>query len=553
MKNVKKICNKEIIIYIVATAICIILLYFYLRNNDLTIPFTYVGDSALNLVEIKGTIEHGWYLFNPSMGAPYGQYMQDFTQSDIFSFLIIKSFALFTNNPGLIMNLFYLLTYPLTVLTSLYVMRNIKLSAPISILGSLLYTFLPYHYLRGELHLFLAAYYVIPLIILVIFWIWDDEWNKKKYIISILIMAIVASSGIYYAFFACLFMALVGLIQLYNHKKVKYLYPSLILIATILVVGVINVSPTLIYNMTHGSNAMVAQRSYIESEIYGLKLTNLLLPVDGHNNLMLRNFKALYNAAAPLTNENSIASLGVIGSIGFIVLTLSLFIKHTNETIKKLSILNICSFILASIGGVGTFIAILFIPSIRGYNRISVFIAYFSILGICIIIDKIKIKYKYVIALALLVIGLYDQVGINFKIQNDYTLSLYTIDEHFTQDIENIVPVNSMIFQLPYMPFPENGPINNMADYDQARPYIHSNTLKWSYGAMKGREGDAKIKALAEMPVDEMIKELKNNGYAGIYLDRNGFIDKNIENQLTEILGLPIENENKTSIFYKFK
>lgn len=551
-ENIRKLYCKEIIIYIVAIILCIVLLFFTLRKVDLTIPFAYAGDSILNLIWIKGIIEHGWYLYNPSMGTPYGQYMYDFAMSDNFSFLIIKAISLFTYNAGLIMNLFYLLTYPLTVLISLYVMRYNKLSASVSILGSILYTFLPYHFLRGEYHLFLAAYYMIPLITLCLLWIWENSWNKKRYISSIVIMIIVASSGIYYAFFACLLMMLVGFIQLYNSKKLKCLISPSILIFVIIFTGIINLSPSLIYKAEFGKNQTVAKRIYVESEVYGLKLTNMVLPVNDHRIPSLAKLKKQYNTITPLTNENATATLGIIGSIGFFVLFLSLFIKHNNELMKKLSILNIASFVLASIGGFGTIIAIFLFPDIRAYNRISVFIAYFSIFGFCIVVDKYKSKYKYIIALLLLIIGIYDQTSTNFKLQNDYCINQYKIDERFTQAIENSVPTYSKIFELPYMPFPENSPINKMIDYDPAKPYIHSKTLQWSYGAMKGREGDSSIKAIASKPMDEMIKEIKDNGYVGIYFDRNGFIDDNIEKQLTERLGFPIESENKTSIFYKF-
>lgn len=529
----------------------IFLLFIYLRGVNLSIPFTYTGDTVLNMIWIKAIIEHGWYIHNPSIGAPFGSDMNDFPMADNASFFIMKVISCFTSNVGLVMNLFYLLSYPLTVLTSFYVMRYLRLSVPVSILGSVLYAFLPYHYLRGESHLFLGTYYMIPLIVMVILWVWEHQWSKSRYTASAIILAIVASTGIYYAFFTCVLIALVALIQLYNYKKLKILIPSVIMVLIILLVGLINVSPSIIYSAEHGKNQTVANRSFAESEVYGLKLTSLLLPVNDHRINRLADIKNKYNTSTPLNNENAMATLGIIGSIGFLILVASLFIKHHDETIRKISILNISSFLVASIGGFGTLIAMLILPEIRGYNRISVFIAFFSLVAFCVLLDKWKSNYKYAVVIMLLFVGLYDQTGTNFKLQNEYYRNQYAIDERFVAAIEKSVPPSSNIFQLPYMPFPEHGPIHNMADYDPAKPYIHSRTLKWSYGAMKGREGDIMIHAIAAKPMDEMISEIKKNGYAGIYFERNGFVDKKVEDQLTARLGTPIESENKTSIFYK--
>ena len=51
-----------------------------------------------------------------------------------------------------------------------------------------------------------------------------------------------------------------------------------------------------------------------------------------------------------------------------------------------------------------------------------------------------------------------------------------------------------MIYQLPYHGYPEGGFQNDMWDYHLLVGYLHSDKLKWSYGSVKGREGDSWIK-----------------------------------------------------------
>ena len=64
-------------------------------------------------------------------------------------------------------------------------------------------------------------------------------------------------------------------------------------------------------------------------------------------------------------------------------------------------------------------------------------------------------------------------------------------DAEFVQRIETVMTPGAMIFQLPVVAFPENPKVNRLNDYDLAKGYLHSTRLRWSYGAIKGRENDA--------------------------------------------------------------
>jgi phosphoglycerol transferase len=96
-----------------------------------------------------------------------------------------------------------------------------------------------------------------------------------------------------------------------------------------------------------------------------------------------------------------------------------------------------------------------------------------------------------------------------------------------------------MIFQFPYIPFPEHPPVNGMIDYDHFKAYLHSKSLHWSYGAIKGREGDAWQKSIVVRPVPELVESLSFAGFNGIYVDRYGYGDNGaaIESALSKSIG----------------
>jgi phosphoglycerol transferase len=113
-------------------------------------------------------------------------------------------------------------------------------------------------------------------------------------------------------------------------------------------------------------------------------------------------------------------------------------------------------------------------------------------------------------------------------------------DASFIHQIELVTPEQGMIFQLPYVPFPENPPIYNMTEYDHFRGYLHSKHLRWSYGVMRGREGDRWLRSISAKPIPELLDAVSLKGYAGIYVNRTGYPDRaeRVESELSRLLGV---------------
>jgi len=217
--------------YAVALALCLLILVWAmdLRHAHFRIPFTYQGDAMFYHLVVKGMIDHGSYLESASLGAPDKLDLRDAPTSDNnFYLAILKLMTLVTSHYPLVLNFFFLLSFPLTVVITLYVLRRFDISWGVAIFASLLYTFLPYHFARGQHHLFLSAYYFIPPVVMVALWICRGELflsNEKpkesvgaktsrlralrrnpKFIFSLILCLLVGSAGYYYAFFSCFFL-----------------------------------------------------------------------------------------------------------------------------------------------------------------------------------------------------------------------------------------------------------------------------------------------------------------------------------------------------------
>ncbi|CAH1208501.1 hypothetical protein PAECIP111891_03231 [Paenibacillus allorhizoplanae] len=543
---------------------------------NLNIPFVYAGDAVLTIEFVKTMIDEGWILQNSFVGAPYTSQLFDFPMADNFHFAIMKIISLFNSNPSFVVNTYYILTFPLTTITSLYVLRHFKIGYLSALTASILFTFIPYHFLRGIMHLFLSSYYLIPLIILLSLWLMSNEdilldykdkkisvISDKKTVTIIIICILTASTGVYYAFFACFIFLLSGICASISSKSYLPIYRTFLSLVIVILSLIINLSPNILFTFFNGSNKLVASRNPIEAEVYGMKITQLFIPVYDHGFSILNKIIKAYSLH-PLPNEGS-EYLGIVGSIGFLILILMLFVRTNgirSNLVDQLSRMNIGIILLATIGGFGSIFALLISSQIRAYNRISVFIAFLSLFALFYLIDSVIKKYSqsflrksifWFLTISLLIIGLIDQTSINNIPQYNSIEKEYKNDEIFVKKIEDVLPNNAMVFQLPYVPFPEYPPVYKMGDYELFKGYIHSKSLRWSYGSMKGREGSMWIKEVSSQPIDKLLEIIVTAGFEGLYIDRFGYEDNGdgLEKKIKEITNIsPLESGNHRLAFY---
>ena len=285
----------------------------------------------------------------------------------------------------------------------------------------------------------------------------------------------------------------------------------------------------------------------------------LLLPVANHR---IEVFKAVTNGYNRFhtVNENITASLGVIGSAGFIALLGILLVPGIKKKpFHELAVLNITSFLLATIGGFSSVISILalglqgssspFVQA-RSYNRISIFIAFFSFLCIGLIITKylpVRGKKGWVIScaasLVILGFGLYDQIPPAFITQFQQSNLLkesYASDKAFINDIEHQIQKNAKVFQLPFVVHHHEWPKELSYYTESLKPYLHSKNLKWTYGGDKGSKQVQWYRTVSSLSPQKMLHQLAMTGFSGIYIDRTGFEDNgaNLEKSLTELTGI---------------
>jgi phosphoglycerol transferase len=576
--------------YLSALALCLLVLsqVYDLGSHRRNMPYFYHSDTMFYHIVVKSVIDNGWFLTNPLMGAPGQLDLRDVPTSDNnFHFLLIKLLAGKTSYYVAVLNYFYLLSFPLTLLCTLFVLRQLKLSWLVAVAASLLYTFWPYHFTRGQHHLFLSAYWQIPLMVLVLLWLCRGElveveaaprwprikWRSPKLPLSLLVCLLIGSSGYYYAFFACFFLLMVAAVVALQQRSVRGLLLPALFIVLIGATAVLNLLPSILHVTREGSVPVVS-RLAVEADMYGLRIAQILLPVRWHRWQWLEDLKTQYNRRL-LINENDDAAMGFIGVCGFLGLLWWFFaqrpaVAQMNESGARglyhyLSLLTMLGLLLATMGGFGSLIAFLGLPQVRAYNRISIFLSFFALLAVALWLNQLAERWAttrarqavFGLMLAgLVTLGLLDQIAPRFLPNYQNAEDEYMSDELFVKEIEKQVPHGAMILQLPMMSFPENPRVHRMLDYDLARGYLHSNHLRWSYGTIKGREWDFWLRRMPARPTPELIEHAAWAGFSGIYIDHYGYQDEGakLEGELKSLLGLsPIVSPNGRQTFFNLE
>jgi phosphoglycerol transferase len=573
--EVRKYMSKKLgSFYLILPAIImlfIIGIFIYTNNINLYQQLQYDGDALVSAMSVKTVIDNGWFFTNPYLSAPTIFNMADFPLVESFHFILIKIISIFSHNYAVVINIFYLLTFPLITLSAFYVFQRLGLNYLFSIPASLLFAFLPDHFWRGESHLFLSAYYAVPLYILFAYEVFTKPpFVKKsgalKQVCYIVITIAAASTGVYYAFFGAFFILIAGIVSSINYKKFLPFLNALIFISIISITVIINVTPNIIYHTKHGDNANVATRLPQESEAYGLKIDQMLFPITGHRLAFLNEFKTKYDSTTPLSGTGSLDSIGTIASIGFISLIIFLLIRKRSffdnqDSLYFISIMNISAILLATVGGFGSIFAYLISPQIRCYDRMNIFIGFFGLFAFFLIVQKVITKKKKsifiasVIAFSLLIFGIWDQIAIE-PFKNLWNSPLvkaeFQSDSDYAKQIEALMSKNAMIFQLPHIPFPED----STGYYLPAKQYLHSHTLKWSYGSMRGRTTNDWSTKVSNQAISEMLSTLSFAGFSGLSIDR--VLYKNnaaeLEKQLSNTLHQqPLVSQNGRLAFYDIR
>jgi hypothetical protein len=545
-------------------------------------PLAYAPDAPYYLMLTKGLVDHGSYLRIPNLGWPFSLQLYDNPESgDNLQLGLLRGLGFVLRDAVLTVNVYYIFTFVAVALAAWFVLRRLGVSRLVAAVVAIVYSFLPYHFARGEAHLLLSGYFMVPIATLLILQVLSDDppftarrespeprwrialWSRRA-VPWLLACTALGSTGPYYAFFAVLLLASAVAVDLVARRSWRRAASGVIAAALVLVVLLLNLSPSFLYWFSHGQNDQAIPRGISETEVNGLRVAELVLPRVDHRIGAFADAQRKSDRFSPVATSERGQQLGLVGAIGFVGLlafTLSRLLRRRGngesrdppplgtraEIGKRLGLLTVVAVIVATVSGFSLLISAVGVRYIRSYNRISVFIAFFAIVAVAFALDWIVARLPRwhgravvggVVCVAVLAVGVADQTSSADVPDYKALERAWDSDDVFMHGIQRDLGSGAAVFQLPYVFFPEAGTIVGTGPYDQVRGWLHADSLRWSWGSVRGREGDWQG-ALVRLPAAEALDALTAVGFTGLMIDRAGYDDygASIEAEYTRTLG----------------
>ena len=194
-------------------------------------------------------------------------------------------------------------------------------------------------------------------------------------------------SYIYYSFFSCVLLGAAGLLGWLRTRRLATLRLAAAGVALIVLGTAVGLAPSLLYWHEHGRNPDLQYKLVLEADLFALKIRHLLVPIPDHPFAPFRALAAAAAAGFLGDNENAMGRLGTVGSLGFLGLlghavgSAAGLVRGERRRLAAAAALTLVCLLLAQVGGFGSLFSLLVSPDIRAYNRIVVFIAFFSLLA----------------------------------------------------------------------------------------------------------------------------------------------------------------------------
>jgi phosphoglycerol transferase len=126
-------------------------------------------------------------------------------------------------------------------------------------------------------------------------------------------------------------------------------------------------------------------------------------------------------------------------------------------------------------------------------------------------------------------LGFFDQTPANMGAAYAGVEAAYTADDVYFQGIEAELSPGAMVLLLPQIPFPESSSVTGQLASAQLIPFLHTNSLRWTNGGIKGRPAADWPTTLAAYGADRVAELAALAGCDGVLVDRSASIDSGAE------------------------
>lgn len=521
---------------------------------DLHVPMLFKGDPLSYGMMFQRQTEGFWYFENMRAGYPFVSTLYDFPMGfldavtvKILGFIVPKWYAIYT--------LFVVTSFVLNAVVCYAVTRVMGISILWSIIASLLFNFVPFHFYRIG-HVVYTIYIGVPLAYYMAWQIWQAQhtlWHRRNILPTSLIGFVLGGFNIYYAVFSLIIMTTTTAIVTWRDRSLRVMWRGIAVIITIMI-GVISgfLSPFL-YMFTN-PNTIPLSRPVEDSVYYALWPIGLFSFVP--DSVLFGD--TYFNVLGIAWNEFQANS--ILGSLGVVLVLWGILSSWLNRPVA--SFMRFLGFELGillmycTVGGGGLIISLLVTSIIRGTNRFAIFAMFIGIVALMWSLQQFVAQRQWqtratalcAVCVLLFGIGLDNPIATNplHYAPQSARVTIWEQEQAFFRDVELRAGAGAAVYQLPALAFPENDP-----EYRQTRCAVYTR-LFCSHGNAFGRDGVLFYYMLAHESIAIQRVVLSRLGFSGVIIDRTYPQMANVERAWRDTLGYApaIESVDRQLVYY---
>jgi hypothetical protein len=515
-----------------------------------TVPADYGGESLEMLARIKAAAEGDLAPLQPQvmsrLGAPFEANWSAYPSSDLLLLWSLGQLARVTG-VAVAANLALLAAVVSAALSFYACARWLRLRWEWAMAGALLFGFTFQAFNRGLPHLLLTFSWTVPLAILSCALVAASRRLRGWSAGGALVIGTAVVIGISNPYALFLYLQLMGwavIAQWLGRRRRENLMIGLAALAAAGAAFVVVEMHVWLFTTDTAADSPL-ERNYGGTERYALKPLELVVPPASHRWEALAFFGNRYLRWSDWRSTEAFAPyLGVAGVVALVWLGAEAFVAVLRRRRVPGAALT-AGWVLAfaSVGGITNVFAFFTgLALFRASNRFSIFV---SAVVLLFLVSRLSrwwrgrsLAWSIAGATALTVMGLADELPRAASAERVARTTRMALDDReFGRRLEAALPERAMVFQLPVVVFPEAPPHFQLGDSEHFRPFLATETLRFSYGAIKGRSRGQWQRDLARLPTAEMVRALESYGFAAIYLNRRGFADRG-EALLAELAAL---------------
>lgn len=496
----------------------------------------YDADAMAVLAQIKAAAQGDFPPFVTKnvrqLGAPFVGNWNDVPMVEQLMYWLAGCLARFTS-VFFAANVLVVFSHVLAAVTFYAVCRALGGEWRWSFAGAVVFAFARFPFTRQIHHPQVLYDWHVPAAILVGWWVLEGASLTRRDRRFWVAMAIAVATGVQHPYYTNMFVQLTGLACLvqWARGRREAALAGLAICGAAMAAFFAMCGNYFAYKLLHGGNGAGLIRRFQWLEFYALKPLDLFMPPPDHRLPAFANLgrgyfeNVLVPGEIPPSCYLGIAGIAALTWLAMVSVRRAMATPPRSLPVETWQILWILAY--SVIGGVNCLIGVFGIQLFRSANRYSIFILAIVLLWAIRRLSKLPLAGPAAWALpaATVALALWDQVppspapariaGVASHVASDRT---------FTQALESRLPKNAMVFQLPFMKYPEQ-PAAGVSAADHFRPFLYTDTLRFSFGSMVGRQDTAWQEPLLSGGLQAAIAGLERYGFAALYINRAGYKD----------------------------